>query len=301
MQLPSPPDERPFPARRGTLRFTAAIRLAVAAFRRDNASRFGAALAFYVLFSLAPTLLIAIAVLGLAVGKQQAELGIVDRIGASFGSATAAAVATMIKDAAHPAGWLAALAALASLYFGVTGVYRQIDDAIRTIWRGPRDRDALAEPSRKMKPLAMMAVPAAGLIVIVSVIIDAGIAASGRYAATRLIGGEVVWHIAELVASAIVLTVVFALIFRLVPNVRIAWADVYRGAAATAALFVVGKTAVALYLGKAAVGSPFGAAGSVVVVLLWTYWSAQIFFFGLELTHVYAAGEHAEEGVGLPS
>ena len=273
------------------LRFTTAIRLAVKAFRRDNASRFGAALAFYVLFSIAPALLIAIAVLGLAVGKEQAELGIIGRIGSSFGSATGEAVATMIKDAAHRAGWLAAAAALSSLYFGVTGVYRQIDDAIRTIWRDPREREGLTEPSRKMKLLAMMAVPAAGLVVIVSVVIDAGIAASGRYAATRLIGGEVVWHIAELVASAVVLTVVFALIFRLVPNVRVAWTDIYRGAAATAALFVVGKTALALYLGKAAVGSAFGAAGSVVVVLLWTYWSAQIFFFGLELTHVYAAGE----------
>jgi membrane protein len=299
MQLPSPPDERPLSLSRDTLRFTTAIRLAVAAFRRDNASRFGAALAFYVLFSLAPTLLMAIAVLGLAVGKKQAELGIVNRISSSFGSATGAAVATMLKDAAHRAGWLAALVALSSLYFGVTGVYRQIDDAIRTIWQGPRDGEAHNEPSRRRELLVLLAVPAAGVVVIVSVIIDAGIAASGQYAATRLIGGEIVWHIAELVASAVVLTVVFALIFRLVPNVRVPWPDVYRGAASTAALFVVGKTALALYLGKAAVGSAFGAAGSVVVVLLWTYWSAQIFFFGLELTHVYASGEHARVRSGM--
>jgi membrane protein len=286
---------------RGTLRFTTAIRLAFAAFRRDNASRFGAALAFYVLFSIAPTLLIAIAVFGLVVGKEQAELGIINRIGSSFGAATAAAVATMIKDAAHRAGWLAALAGLTSLYFGIEGIYRQIDDAILTIWRGRRENDERIEPSPKMRLLAMLAVPAAGLIVIVSVIIDAGIAASGRYAATRLMGGEILWHIAEIVASAIVLTVVFALMFRLVPNVVMAWTDIYRGAAATAGLFVVGKTALALYLGKAAVGSAFGAAGSVVVVLLWTYWSAQIFFFGLELTHVYAMGEDAKERVRSPS
>lgn len=239
-------------------------------------------------------MLIAIAVLGLAVGKKQAELGIVNRISSSFGSATGAAIATMLKDAAHGAGWLAGLAALVTLYFALAGVYRQIDDVIRTIWQRPREEDGNNEPSWKRRLLAMTAVPAAGLVVIVSVIIDAGIAASGRYAATRLIGGEIVWHIVELVASAVVLTVVFALIFRLVPNVRVAWSDVYRGAAATAALFVVGKTALAVYLGKAAVGSAFGAAGSVVVVLLWTYWSAQIFFFGLELTHVYAVGEHAK-------
>src|SRR5947209_19544405 len=114
---------------------TTAIRLTVAAFRRDNASRFGAALAFYIVFSIAPTLLIAIAIAGSLFGRQQAEREMLDRLSGSFGSAAGVAIAAMIKDAAmRRPGWLASLLGLMTLYFGLTGVYRQVDDALRTIW-----------------------------------------------------------------------------------------------------------------------------------------------------------------------
>lgn len=102
-------------------------------------------------------------------------------------------------------------------------------------------------------------------------------------------GGELLWHAAQLLVSTLVLTALFGSVFRYLPNAPVAWRDVRPGAAATAVLFVIGKFALGIYLGKAAVGSAFGAAGSIVVVLLWSYWSAQIFFFGLELTHIYAA------------
>jgi len=266
---------------------TTAIRLAVAAYRRDNASRFGAALAFYIIFSIAPTLLIAIAIAGSLFGRQQAEREILDRVSGSFGSAAGVAIAAMIKDAATTrAGWLASLLGLMTLYFGLAGVYRQVDDALRTIWgRRPERRVGTIRTIRRRLG-SMLLVIGAGVVVLVSVVADAVIAVTGRYAAARLVGGELLWHAAQLVVSTLVLTVLFAAVFHYLA--RAPWGDVRVGAAVTAILFVIGKFALGIYLGKAAVGSAFGAAGSLVVVLLWAYWSAQIFFFGLEFTHVYS-------------
>src|SRR5689334_18407064 len=258
-----------------------AIGLTIAAYRRDNASRFGAALAFYIVFSIAPTLLIAIAIAGGLLGRQAAEREILDRISGSFGSAAGVAIAAMIKDAAaRRAGWLASVLGFMTLYFGLTGVYRQIDDALRTIWG--------RKPERHGRLASMLLVVGAGVVVLVSVVADAAIAVTGRYASARLVGGELLWHVAQLIVSTLVLTALFAAVFRYLALARVTWRDVALGGAVTAILFVIGKFALGIYLGKAAVGSAFGAAGSIVVVLLWSYWSAQIFFFGLEFTHVYA-------------
>ena len=266
------------------------IRLTLAAFRKHNASRFGAALAFYIVFSIAPTLLIAIAVAGSLFGKPQAERAILERIGGSFGSAAGVAIAAMIKSAAgQRAGWLATTLGLTTLFFGLAGVYRQIDDALRTIWGARPEKDAGTIRTIKKRLGSMLIVVAVSAVVLLSVIADAAIALTGRYAASRLAGGEWSWHAAQLLVSTLVLTALFAGVFRLLAQAQVTWPDVGLGGAVTAVLFVLGKFALGLYLGKAAVGSAFGAAGSVVVVLLWSYWSAQIFFFGLEFVHVRTA------------
>jgi len=265
------------------------IRLALHAFRQHNGSRFGAALAFYIIFTIAPTLLIAIAIAGSLFGKPQAERAILDRIDGSFGSATAIAIRAMIENAApRRAGWVATTLGLTTLLFGVRGVYRQIDDALRTIWREKPERDTGLIRTIEKRIASMLLVIAAGVVVLLSVVADAAIAMTGKFAASRLVGGEWLWHTAQLLVSTLVLTALFAAIFRYLAHARMTWRDVGLGAAVTAVLFVIGKFALGIYLGKAAVGSAFGAAGSVVIVLLWAYWSAQIFFFGLELTHVYA-------------
>lgn len=270
-------------------RLGGAIRLALAAYKKHNASRFGAALAFYIVFSLAPTLLIVIAVAGSLVGREQAEREILERIGGSFGAAAGMAIAAMARDAAPlRAGWLATILGLMSLYFGLSGVYRQIDDALRSIWNEHRSDDVGAMRGLRNRLASMLLVFGAVVIVLLSILADAAIALTGRFAAERLIGGEVLWHTTQLVVSTIVLTALFAAVFRYLPHARATWRDVRLGAFVTAVLFVLGKFALGLYLGKANVGSAFGAAGSMVVVLLWSYWSAQIFFFGLEFTHVYA-------------
>jgi membrane protein len=271
-------------------RLVRTIRLTLAAFRKHNASRFGAALAFYIVFSIAPTLLIAIAVAGSLFGRREAERAILDRIGGSFGSAAGIAIAAMIKDAARRrAGWLATTLGIMTLFFGLAGVYRQVDDALRTIWRErPEEGGGTIRAIRK-RLASMLLVVAVSAVVLLSVIADAAIAFAGRYAASRLAGGEWSWHAAQLLVSTLVLTALFAGVFRLLAQARVTWRDVVLGGAVTAVLFVIGKFALGLYLGKAAVGSAFGAAGSVVVVLLWSYWSAQIFFFGLEFVHVRTA------------
>ena len=274
-------------------RLRTAIRLTLAAFKRHKGSRFGAALAFYIVFSIAPTLLIAIAVLGYLFGRQYAEHEILDRIGTSIGSTAATAIAAMIKDAAPlRAGWLVTTLGLMTLYFGLAGVYRQIDDALQTIWGEKRDDAGM--PGLKKRLSSMLLVIAAGGVVLLSVLADAAIAVAGKYAAARLVGGEALWQATQLLLSAVVLTALFAAVFRHLPEARVTWRDVTLGAALTAVLFVIGKFALGLYLTKASVGSAFGAAGSIVVVLLWSYWSAQMFFLGLEFTHVYAQERESE-------
>ena len=272
----------------GRARLATILRSTLTAFRRHNASRFGAALAFYIVFSITPTLLIAIGIAGAILGRARAERTILEWIGNSFGSAAATAIASLIKAAVlWQAGWLATILGLSSLYFGLAGVYRQIDDALHTIWNDKAE-EMNAPSGLKQRLASVLFVVAAAIVVLVAVIVDGAVAVTANYAAVRLAGGTFLWRIAELMSSALMLTVLFAIVFRYLSRSRVLWRDVTPGAAMTAVLFVIGKFALGVYLAKAAVGSPFGAAGSIVVVLLWSYWSAQIFFFGLEITHMQA-------------
>jgi membrane protein len=262
---------------------------AFSAFRRDHASRFGAALAFYIVLSIAPLAVIAIAGAGMMFGRHAAEGVIFHRITGALDPATGAAVQQMVKNAAAPrAGFVATALSLATLVFGLIGIYEQIDDALNTIWKVESVHTKSARANVIARIRAIMLVLGVGCLLFVIVSADAAIAITGKYAAHHLHGGEPLWQGVQLLVSAAVLTVLFATMFRYIPNTRSPWRAVLPGAAFTAFLFVIGKFALGLYLGKAAVGSSYGAAGSIVVVLLWAYWTAQIFFFGLEFTHVYA-------------
>jgi len=270
-------------------RLATAIRLTITAFRRDDGARFGAALAFYIVFSLAPMLLFAIAIARHLLGRgDYAQQEILDRIGVSIGSAASIAIAEMLRDSAPHVGWLPTILGLSTLYFGLSGVYRQIDDALRRIWREEPAEDVGIIRRVEKKLMSMLLVASVGGIVLLSIVADAAIAIMARYAASRLVGGAALWQVLQLLISTLVLGVLFAAVFRHLPQVRQTWSDVRLGAALTAALFVIGKFALGIYLLKAAIGSAYGAAGSIIVVLLWSYWSAQIFFIGLEFTHVYA-------------
>ena len=272
---------------------------AFSAFRRDHASRFGAALAFYMVLSIAPIAVIAIGVAAMIFGRRAAEGVIFHQIAGTLGPATERAVEEMVKNAAAPrVGFIATALGLVTLLFGLMGIYEQIEDALNTIWKvEPVQTDSVsAKLVARIRAIALVLGVGCLLLVIVSA--DTAIAITGKYAAHHLPGGEPLWQAVQLIVSVVVLTILFAIMFRHIPITKVPWRDVLPGAAFTALLFVIGKFALGLYLGKAAVGSSYGAAGSLVVVLLWAYWSAQIFFVGLEFTHVYAVRDPELRGAG---
>lgn len=262
---------------------------ALSAFRRDDASRFAAALAFYVALSIAPITVIAISVVAMIFGRD-AGAEIFRSITDTFGPATATAVREIVRNTAvRHVGFVATSLGVITLLFGLIGIHEQVDSALNTIWKVNRAPITGFIPIvvANMRTIAIEL--GIGLLLFVIVSADAAIAVTGKYAAHHLRGGEPLWQALQLIASVIVLTALFAVMFRYIPVMKVPWRDVRTGAAFTAFLFVIGKFALGIYLGKAAVGSAYGAAGAFVVILIWAYWSALIFFFGLEYTHVYAA------------
>ncbi len=258
-------------------------------FIQDKVPRLGAALAYYTIFSLAPLLLIVIAIAGLAFGHDAAQGKIFDQLRGALGPKTAAAMQEMVKNAAKPkSGMAATIIGIVTLIFGASGVFGQLKDALNTIWdvKPKEGRGIMGMVKDRFFSFAM--VFGLGFLLLVSLVIDTVIAAMGKYAGNHLPGGEALWHIVELTFSFCVIAVLMAGIFRLLPDLKIEWRDVWLGAALTSLLFVLGKFALGIYFAKSAVGSSFGAAGSLVIVLLWVYYSAQILLFGAEFTQVYA-------------
>src|SRR5438132_7754486 len=248
-------------------------------FSNEKAQRLGAALAYYTLFSIAPLLLIAIAVAGLIFGRSQAQAQIVAQLRTLMGDAGAKAIAEMLANAAKPkSGTLAIIIGAVTMLFGAAGVFGNLKDALNTIWNVPEKKSGGIMTMLKERFLSFAMVLGVGFLLLVSLIIDAALASLDK----------ALWQPVQLVISFAVVTVLFAMIFRFLPDIRIEWRDVRLGAAFTSLLFVLGKFALGLYLGKSAIGSSYGAAGSLVVLLLWVYYSAQILFFGAEFTQVYA-------------
>jgi membrane protein len=261
----------------------------VGEFSQDKVPRLGAALAYYTIFSLAPLLLIVIAIAGLAFGHDAAQNKIFEQLRGVLGATTAEGVQEMVKNAAKPkSGTVATVLGVATLLLGASGVFGQLKDALNTIWDvKPREgRGVMGMVKDRFLSFAMIL--GLGFLLLVSLVIDTAIAAMGKYAGNHLPGGEALWHLAELAFSFCVITVLMAGIFRLLPDLKIEWRDVWLGAALTSILFVLGKFALSIYFAKSAIGSSFGAAGSLVLVLLWVYYSAQILLFGAEFTQVYA-------------
>jgi len=250
-------------------------------FSSDKVPRLGAALAYYTIFSIAPLLLIAIAIAGLVFGRDAASGAVYAQLRGVFGPASAEMIQKMVEAAAKPkASSIATIVGVVTLLVGAAGVIGQLKEALNTIWD--------VKPSEKggVKRILMTyignwaMVLGIGFLLLVSLVIDSAISAFAHYAG--------LWQSLQLVMSFGVITVLFAAMFRFLPDLRIEWRDVWFGASFTSLLFVLGKFALGLYLGRSAVGSSYGAAGSLVVVLLWVYYAAQIVLFGAEFTQVYA-------------
>jgi len=255
----------------------------------DKVPRLGAALAFYSVLSIAPLVLISLAVAGYVFGREAAQGELIGQLRGLVGPQGAKAIEAMIASASEPKGGIiATLTGIATLLFGASGVFGQLQDAMNTIW------EVQPKPGRgvlgviKDRFLSFAMVLGTGFLLMVSLILSAALAAMFSFAGGLAPGLGPVLQVANTLVSFAVVGVLFALIFKLLPDVRIAWRDVWVGALLTTVLFMVGKGLIGLYLGRSGLGSAYGAAGSLVALLVWIYYSAQIVFFGAEFTKVYA-------------
>jgi membrane protein len=255
----------------------------------DKAPRLGAALSYYTVFSLVPLLVMTIAIAGLVFGKEAAQQSIMTQMESLVGPQSAAAVKQMLDIAQKPSnGLLASIIAVATLLVGASGVFAQLQDALNTVWGVEPKAGRGLWGAIKDRFFSLVAVLGTGFLLLVSLVLSAALAAFGKMFTGWLPGHESPLHLADLVVSFGVITLLFAMMFKLLPDAKIAWRDVWVGAGLTSVLFTLGKFAIGLYLGKADVGSAYGAAGSLVVLLVWVYYSSQILLFGAEFTAVYA-------------
>lgn len=262
----------------------------------DYASSMGAALAYYTLFSIAPLLIIVIAIAGLVFGQDAARGEIVAQIQGLLGRDGAIAVQGLLKSTSEPVeGIVAIVLSSIMLFIGATTVFAELQSDLDRIWRvSARAKQNGIFIMLRTRLLSFGLVLGLGFLLLVSLLIGAAIAAFGRWWEGFFEGWEAILQTIDFFLSFAITTVLFAMIYKLMPRARIAWRDVWIGAAVTALLFEIGKLLIGLYLGKANVVSGFGAAGSLVVLLVWVYFAAQIFLLGAEFTWVYA-NEHGSK------
>jgi membrane protein len=265
----------------------AVLRQAASDWSSHKDSRLGAALAYYSIFSLGPLTLIVVAVAGLVFGQDAVRGEVTSQLTGLLGAEGAKSIEAMLAGAAKPReGMVATLIGVATLIFAAIGVVVQLKDALNTVWE--------VEPSKlggvwgfvRTYALSLAGVLALGFLLMVSLVISAAVAAIGSTLAPYI--PEALFQVVTSAVSFAVIAVMFAMMFKWLPDAEVRWRDVWLGGLVTAALFEIGKIAIGLYIGKQGLESTFGAAGSIVVVLVWVYYSAQIVLFGAEFTHVHS-------------
>ena len=253
----------------------------------DKVPLLAAGLAYYTLFSIAPLLLILVGALGLILGENAAQSAVMDQISNNLGPQATEAIQGILENAtAGGGGLLAAIIGAVALIIGATTVLAQLQIAMNLIW-GVKPDPEQGNAFKRMvlvRAVSLAMILVIGFLLLVSFLLSAFL---GAAVDTIAVPGWL-YEIVDFVASFAVITLLFALMFKYIPDARIAWRDVWVGALVTGVLFTLGKFAVSLYVGRTAVGSTYGAAGSLVIVLLWVYFSAQIFLLGAEFTQVYA-------------
>jgi membrane protein len=266
------------------------IKTAVNSWLDDYAPSMGAALAYYTMFSIAPLLLIVISVAGLVFGVEAARGEIFFQLRGLMGEEGAAAVQGLVQSASKPSeGVAATTVGVLLLLVGATTVFAELQDALDRIWRAPeRPRSAGILGLLRSRLLSFGMILAIGFVSMVSLVASAALSALGKWWAPFFGAWALLLQVVNFVVSFALTAAVFALIYKFMPRVRIAWHDVTIGAVVTALLFTIGKLLIGLYIGKSGVTSSFGAAGSLAVVLIWVYYSAQIFLLGAEFTWAYA-------------
>jgi membrane protein len=266
-------------------------------FIADDALSQGAAIAYYTIFSIAPVLVIAIAVAGLVFGQEAVQGAIVGQLSGLMGHQSADAIQGMIKSAANrKSGVIATVLGLGTLLVTASGVFGQMQSALNLIWK--------AEPKAGVTRLVKARIASLGLVValgfllMVSLVVSAAISTLDNVLNGFLPGAHILMQIGNFGISLVLIAVLFAAIYKVLPDKQIAWRDVAVGALATSLLFTIGKSLIGFYIGHTDIASSYGGAGAFVIVLLWIYYSSQIFLLGAEFTHVYAEthGSHSVEG-----
>lgn len=273
------------------------LKTAASAWVKDNVPRLGASVSYYTIFALSPLFIICIFIASLWFSKAFVQTQLFDEVGSLLGKRAAQGLQSALSSAVPKSqGGLASIIAMVTLMVSSTGLFMELQAALNAIWGVEQKPGQGIWGFVRMRLLSFAMVVAIGFLLLVSLIVSAALAAVGKYFAALVPGLDVVWMILNALISFMVITVLFAMIFKVLPDVKISWSDVWVGSVTTALLFTGGKTLLGLYLGRSSTVSAYGAAGSLVLVLLWVYYSAQILFFGAELTQVYANryGSHLE-------
>jgi membrane protein len=257
----------------------------------DKAQRLGAALAFYTLLSLAPLLVVAVAVAAFAFGREAVEGQLAWQIQSLAGREAAQAVQALIRASHRPTtGLIATVFSILTLLSGASSVVVELHDTLNTIWHIPPRTFTIAASLIgfvKERFFSFALVIGGGVLLLASLLWSAWIALMGKFFGPFLPIPEFALHIAAFLVSFLAVAILFAAIYKIFPDVNLKWSDVIVGASVTSLVFTLGKQLIALYLGKESLGSTYGAAGSLVVLLVWVYYSAQLFFLGAEFTKVY--------------
>lgn len=280
----------PAPTRIGLRDLFDMARAAVSAWSSDYAPSMGAALSYYTIFSIAPSLLIVISIAVLVYGEDAARGAVFYQVRGMMGDAAAVALQGLLASAHKPGqSIVAATIGLVLLIVGATSVFGELQSALDRIWRTPdRVKQGGLWMLLRTRLVSFAMIVGIGILLIASLLASAALALLENWWGALFGAQALVASALNILLSYLIVTVMFAMIYKIMPRVRIAWRDVWTGAVITGILFTVGKYLIGLYIGKSGVSSSFGAAGSLVVILLWVYYSAQIFLLGAEFTWVYA-------------
>jgi membrane protein len=266
-----------------------------AAWSDDQAITLSAALSYYMIFSLAPLILIAVAIAGLVWGQEASRGEIFGALNGLLGSDGAKSVQSFVEASSlKKAGILATIIGGATLLLGATSVFAQLQDSLNLIWKVKRKPGKGVFTIVRQRLLSFSLILVIAFLLLVSLLLSALLAAVGQLALVRLPGGEWVWHIVDIILSFSLTSVLFAAIYKILPDIKLRWKDVIRGGIMTALFFTIGKTLIGIYIGHAGLLSTFGAAGSIALILVWTYYSSAVLFFGAEYTKIHTLSRNRD-------
>jgi membrane protein len=255
----------------------------------DKAPRLGAALSYYTVFAIPPLLIIVLFIVSLVFDPNKVRQELFSEVGGLIGPKSAQAIeSAMASQYQNNRGLIASAIAVVTLLITATGLFIELQDALNTIWRVEAKSGQGMMGFIKTRLLSFAMVVGIGFLLLVSLVVSTALSALSKYISMLVPGMDILWMVVNDAVSFLVITVLFAMIFKVLPDVKIRWRSVWLGAAVTSALFTGGKFLLGLYLGKNSTVSAYGAAGSVILILLWVYYSAQILFYGAEVSKVYA-------------